>query len=133
MKYHPGPEEIEQVNREILARRAERVGVAVNPTAGQQSATLSRQPSDFTGLTQNDFRQGMPALSDAETADWIAAYRAGYSRFAHDPQGEAIITLMEKRLATALEADGRKLPPFDPADRLRALRAAAAARANSTR
>jgi hypothetical protein len=75
----------------------------------------------------------MPSLSASETAEWIQAYRAGYSRFAHDPQGEAIITLMEKRLAAALEADGKKLPPFPPEERLRALRIAAAARGNGIR
>jgi len=65
--------------------------------------------------------------------DWVRAYRAGYERFAHDPQGEAIITLMEKRLAAALEADGRTLPPFSAEERLRALRIAAAARGNGIR
>jgi hypothetical protein len=75
----------------------------------------------------------MPALSEAEAAEWVAAYPAGYQRFAHDPQGEAIIALMEKRLAAALEGDGQTLPPFSPEERLKALRKAAAARGNGIR
>jgi hypothetical protein len=131
MKTHTDAD-IEQVNQAILARRAEREAAAVKPPEpvdGQQP----RMAVDLTGLTANDFRPGMPALTDAETAEWIQAYRAGYSRFAHDPQGEAIITLMEKRLADALKADGKTLPPFYREDRLKALRIAAAARGNGIR
>jgi hypothetical protein len=132
MKPKHTDEDIAEVNRMILERRAERA----TPPAQEAQPTGEGQPRpavDLSGLTPNDFRPGMPALSEAETADWIATYRAGYQRFAHDPQGEAIITLMEKRLAAALEADGRKLPAFSPEERLRALRIAAAVRGNGIR
>ena len=128
MKTHTDAD-IEQVNQAILARRAERETAAVKPPKpvdGQQP----RMAVDLTGLTPNDFRAGMPALTDVETAEWVQAYRAGYQRFAHDPQGEAIITLMEKRLAKALAADGRTLPPMSPEEKLKALRSAAAKRGN---
>jgi len=131
MKPRHTDEDIEAVNSEILARRAGRAkppAPAAQPSGEQPPAP--RQPSDFTGLGKNEFRSGMPTLSEEETADWIAAYRAGYERFAHDPQGEAIITLMEKKLRAALEADGKKLPPFSREERLRVLRKAAAARGN---
>jgi hypothetical protein len=121
--------DIEAVNREILSRRAAREAAAVKPPEpvdGQQP----RMAVDLTGLTPNDFRAGMPALSDAETAEWIQAYRAGYQRFAQDAHGEAIITLMEKKLAAALAADGRTLPPMSPDEKLKALRTAAAKRGN---
>jgi hypothetical protein len=75
----------------------------------------------------------MPPLTDNEVTEWVAAYRAGYQRYAHDPQGEAIIGLMEKRLAAALAADGKTLPSFTPAERLKALRLAAAARTGNGR
>jgi hypothetical protein len=41
------------------------------------------------------------------------------------PQKKAIVTLMEKRLAAALAADGRTLPSLSSEERLRALRIAA--------
>jgi hypothetical protein len=129
MKPRHTDEDIEAVNREILARRAERVAPApaAQPSGGEQPRA-PRQPSDFSGLDKNEFRGGMPALSEAETAAWIEAYRAGYERYATDPNGAEIIKGMEARLAAALAADGVKLPPQSPDDRLKALRLAAARR-----
>jgi hypothetical protein len=129
MKPRHTDEDIAEVNRMILERRAERA----KPPALEAQPTGEGQPRpavDLSGLTANDFRAGMPSLSASETAEWIAAYRVGYQRFAHDPQGEAIITLMEKRLAKALAADGRTLPPMSPEEKLKALRTAAAKRGN---
>jgi hypothetical protein len=125
----PTDNDIEQMNRQILERRAERgAGIATKPPAPSEGPQ-PRPASD----PKNEFRAGLPPLSAAAIAEWIATYRAGYSRFAHDPQGEAIITLMEKRLAAALAADGRTLPPLSSEERLKALRIAAAARGNGIR
>jgi hypothetical protein len=122
MPQHPTDADIELVNREILARRAG----AKLPAEGQQPGVDARAAADLSGLTANHFRAGIRPLTDPEVTEWVAAYRAQYQRYADSE----IVTLMESRLAAALAADGRTLPPFAPAERLRILRLAAAKAGN---
>jgi hypothetical protein len=132
MKPRHTDEDIEAVNSEILARRAGRAAPApaAQPSGGEQPPAAQRRAVDLTGLSKNEFRSGMRDLSNEETAEWVRAYRASYALLAHDPQGEAIITLREKRLAAALAADGKVLSPMSTEEKLSALRKAAAARGN---
>ena len=119
-------DEIAAINEMLLARRAERAGVAAKPPAAGEEP--QRPPVDLSGITKNDFRAGLPTLSDQQTAEMVAAYRAGYQRYALDPNYDAIVAGMEAKLKEALAADGKTLPALSPADRLRMLRSAASKR-----
>jgi hypothetical protein len=128
MPQHPTDADIEEVNREILARRAE-----AKPPAPRPQPADEARPADISSMVKNDFRGGMPALDATAVAEMVETWRAGYSRFALDPNGEEIIRGLETKLAAALAADGVKLPPLSSTERLRALRVAAAMRANDIR
>jgi hypothetical protein len=68
--------EIEEVNREILARRVERAGIKpASPAEGKLAQGEARPAVDLSGLTANHFRAGLPALSASAVAEMVETYR----------------------------------------------------------
>jgi hypothetical protein len=95
-----------------LAREAE-----VRAEAQQKAERVAKLRAD-PAAPRVQFETGTPRLTGQQVADAAAAYRANYAG-----SDEELANLMEARLAAALTADGYKVPPRPPADRLRELKA----------
>lgn len=104
----------------LLRIRGERVQAeeaAANVAAKQRAEMIERHRAN-PNATRVEFETGPRRLTDQQVADAAAAYRAPYANC-----DEELAKLMESRLAAALTADGYKVPPRSPADRLRELKA----------
>jgi hypothetical protein len=104
----------------LLRLRGERViaaDAAAREEAKQRAELIERHREDVNA-PRVDLQTGTPRLTAQQVAETAAAYRANYANC-----DEELANLMEARLAAALTADGYKVPPRPPADRLRELKA----------
>jgi hypothetical protein len=104
----------------LLRIRGERVQAkeaAAKAETKQRAEMIERHRAD-PNAPRVEFETGTPRLTEKQVAAAAAAYRANYAG-----SDEELANLMEARLAAALTADGYKVPPRPPADRLRELKA----------
>jgi hypothetical protein len=107
----------EQRLMRIRGERVQAEEAAAGEEAKQRAEMIERHRAD-PNAPRVEFETGTPRLTEKQVAAAAAAYRANYASY-----DEELANLMEARLAAALTADGYKVPPRPPADRLRELKA----------
>jgi hypothetical protein len=120
--------EHQALESEIMRRRGERILAADRAKAEVSTNSPPSPQKNAPHVTVVDGAKE-PKLTPAQAKEMAAAYRENYATYYAD--SPEIIELLEERLAAAFKADGWKLEPLTPNDRLKLLRARHAAKGNN--